>query len=51
MSSSDRQPKYRQEIQQVSAFPLEIYIVNLGPPVVSPSSGISCFSLVLGRLL
>ena len=24
MSSSDRQPKYRQEIQQVSAFPVPI---------------------------
>lgn len=51
MSSSDRQPKYRQEIQQVSAFPVQIYVVSLGPVVVSPSSGILCFSWVLGRLL
>lgn len=51
MSSSDRQPKYRQEIQQVSAFPIQIRIVCLGPVVMSPSSGISCFGGVFGRLL
>lgn len=51
MSSSDRQPKYRQEIQQVSDFPIQIYMVSLSPVVVSPSSGMSCFGWVLGRLL